>query len=90
MATSVGGPPALVSIGPPAAAATTSSTPPKDSTPAIPPAGADVFHWWSYHGDGGHFMFVDGSARMLSYSIDQNVLLSLSSRNGDDNAETSQ
>jgi prepilin-type N-terminal cleavage/methylation domain-containing protein/prepilin-type processing-associated H-X9-DG protein len=55
-----------------------------------PAAGADVFHWWSYHGDGGHFMFVDGSARMLSYSIDQNVLLSLSSRNGDDNADAAQ
>jgi prepilin-type N-terminal cleavage/methylation domain-containing protein/prepilin-type processing-associated H-X9-DG protein len=47
-----------------------------------PSTGADVFHWWSYHTGGGHFMFVDGSARMLSYSIDQDVLISLSSRNG--------
>jgi prepilin-type N-terminal cleavage/methylation domain-containing protein len=43
---------------------------------------ADVFHWWSYHNDGAHFVFVDGGARMLSYSIDYSVLLALSSRNG--------
>ncbi len=47
-----------------------------------PQSGADVFHWWSYHGDGAHFVFVDGSATFLSYSIDQSVMLALSSRNG--------
>jgi len=47
-----------------------------------PETHADVFHWWSYHNDGAHFVFVDGGARLLSYSIDYNVLLGLSSRNG--------
>jgi hypothetical protein len=47
-----------------------------------PQIGADVFHWWSYHDDDAHFVFVDGSARLLSYSIDYSVLLALSSRNG--------
>jgi prepilin-type N-terminal cleavage/methylation domain-containing protein len=52
-----------------------------------PQIGADVFHWWSYHGDGAHFVFVDGGARLLSYSIDYNVLLALSSRNGAESVE---
>jgi prepilin-type N-terminal cleavage/methylation domain-containing protein/prepilin-type processing-associated H-X9-DG protein len=47
-----------------------------------PLSGTDIFHWWSYHGDGAHFVFVDGSARLLSYSIDQSVIIALSSRNG--------
>jgi prepilin-type N-terminal cleavage/methylation domain-containing protein/prepilin-type processing-associated H-X9-DG protein len=46
-----------------------------------PLSGTDMFHWWSYHGDGAHFVFVDGSARLLSYSIDQSVITALSSRN---------
>jgi len=46
-----------------------------------PLSGADMFHWWSYHGDGAHFVYVDGSARLLSYSIDQSVITALSSRN---------
>jgi prepilin-type N-terminal cleavage/methylation domain-containing protein len=52
-----------------------------------PQVGADVFHWWSYHGDGAHFVFVDGGSRLLSYSIDYNVLLALSSRNGAESVE---
>jgi prepilin-type N-terminal cleavage/methylation domain-containing protein len=47
-----------------------------------PETHADVFHWWSYHDDGAHLVYVDGSARLLSYSIDYSVLLALSSRNG--------
>jgi prepilin-type N-terminal cleavage/methylation domain-containing protein len=42
----------------------------------------DVFHWWSYHASGGQFLFVDGSTRLLSYDIDHNTLLALSTRNG--------
>jgi prepilin-type N-terminal cleavage/methylation domain-containing protein/prepilin-type processing-associated H-X9-DG protein len=53
-----------------------------------PQTGGDVFHWWSYHGDGAQFVFVDGAARLLSYSIDYNVLLALSSRNGGESVET--
>lgn len=52
-----------------------------------PQLSEDVFHWWSYHDDGAHFVFVDGSARLLSYSIDYNVLLALSSRNGGESVE---
>lgn len=47
-----------------------------------PETHADVFHWWSLHSNGAHFAFVDGSARFLSYDIDHNVILALSSRNG--------
>jgi prepilin-type processing-associated H-X9-DG protein len=53
-----------------------------------PEIGADVFHWWSFHNDGAHFLFVDGSARLLSYDIDYNTLLALSSRNGAEPVES--
>jgi prepilin-type N-terminal cleavage/methylation domain-containing protein len=53
-----------------------------------PAIGADVFHWWSYHNDGAHFVCVDGSARLLSYSIDHSILLALSSRNGAEPTDT--
>lgn len=52
-----------------------------------PEAHADVFHWWSYHPGGAHFVFVDGSARVLSYDIDHSILLALSSRNGAESFE---
>jgi prepilin-type processing-associated H-X9-DG protein len=42
----------------------------------------DIFHWWSYHPGGAHFVFVDGGARLLSYNIDHNTLLALTSRDG--------
>jgi prepilin-type N-terminal cleavage/methylation domain-containing protein len=42
----------------------------------------DVFHWWSYHASGAHFVLVDGSARLLSYDIDHNTFLALSTRSG--------
>lgn len=44
----------------------------------------DVFHWWSYHPSGAHFLFVDGSVFSLSYDMDHAVLLALSSRNGEE------
>jgi prepilin-type N-terminal cleavage/methylation domain-containing protein/prepilin-type processing-associated H-X9-DG protein len=47
-----------------------------------PESHADVLHWWSLHPGGAHFVFVDGSARLLSYDIDQITFLALSSRNG--------
>jgi prepilin-type N-terminal cleavage/methylation domain-containing protein len=52
-----------------------------------PEIGSDVFHWWSFHGVGAQFLFVDGSAHLLSYDIDYNTLLALSSRNGGEAVE---
>jgi prepilin-type N-terminal cleavage/methylation domain-containing protein/prepilin-type processing-associated H-X9-DG protein len=42
----------------------------------------DVFHWWSHHSGGAHFVFVDGHTRFLTYEIDHRTLLAMSSRNG--------
>jgi prepilin-type N-terminal cleavage/methylation domain-containing protein/prepilin-type processing-associated H-X9-DG protein len=47
-----------------------------------PRIGADVLHWWSFHQGGAQFLFVDGSARLIEYSIDHSTLLGMSSRNG--------
>lgn len=49
-----------------------------------PPPGAvpDDQHFWSLHSGGGQFLFVDGSARLLSYSIDKEVFLGVSTRAG--------
>ena len=50
-----------------------------------PNGNADRFHWWSMHQGGAHFLMVDGSVHFASYTIDHNVLLGLSSRNGNEN-----
>lgn len=47
-----------------------------------PSGNADRFHWWSMHEGGAHFLTVDGSVHFLNYSIDHQVLLGLSSRDG--------
>lgn len=49
-----------------------------------PPPGAvpDDQHFWSVHPGGGHFLKVDGSARFVSYSIDKDLFLGLSTRAG--------
>jgi prepilin-type N-terminal cleavage/methylation domain-containing protein len=49
-----------------------------------PDLGTDVFHWWSYHPTGAHFLLVDGSGQYFSYSIDYNAFLAMSSRNGNE------
>jgi prepilin-type N-terminal cleavage/methylation domain-containing protein len=53
--------------------------------------GADVISWagggiylkrfWSWHINGGHFVFVDGSVHFVPYSIDHTVFKALSTRN---------
>lgn len=42
----------------------------------------DLFHWWSFHAGGAHFLYVDGSVHFLSYDVDHPTVLALSSRNG--------
>jgi prepilin-type N-terminal cleavage/methylation domain-containing protein/prepilin-type processing-associated H-X9-DG protein len=41
----------------------------------------DMFHFWSRHGGGAHFLFADGSTRFLDYSADS-VLPALATRAG--------
>jgi prepilin-type N-terminal cleavage/methylation domain-containing protein len=54
--------------------------------PGTPSVGSidDVFHWWSHHTGGAQFALADGSARLLSYDTDHEVLLGLSTRNGNE------
>lgn len=47
----------------------------------------DAFHWWSYHPSGAQFVFVDGSARMITYDVDHNTILAISSRDGGEQAD---
>jgi prepilin-type N-terminal cleavage/methylation domain-containing protein/prepilin-type processing-associated H-X9-DG protein len=42
------------------------------------------YHWWSHHPEGAMFVFADGHIAFLSYSIDHNLLMGLSSRAGDE------
>jgi prepilin-type processing-associated H-X9-DG protein len=44
----------------------------------------DRFHFWSLHGGGSNFLFVDGSVRFLAYSADP-ILPALISINGGEN-----
>lgn len=41
----------------------------------------DMYHFWSPHPGGGHFLFCDGSARLLAYSADS-IMPALASRAG--------
>lgn len=41
----------------------------------------DTFHFWSHHASGAHFLFADGSVRMLNYSVSA-LLPALASRDG--------
>jgi hypothetical protein len=43
---------------------------------------ADLLHYWSAHPGGAHFAMCDESVRLLSYSLDQQTLLALGTRNG--------
>jgi prepilin-type processing-associated H-X9-DG protein/prepilin-type N-terminal cleavage/methylation domain-containing protein len=43
----------------------------------------DLFHFWSLHSGGAHFLFCDGSVRFLAYAADA-VLPALATRAGDE------
>lgn len=48
----------------------------------LPGSEAHLTHYWSMHTGGANFVFCDGHVRLISYSIDHAVFLSLASRNG--------
>jgi len=48
---------------------------------------ADVFHFWSLHPGGSHFLFADGSTHFVSYRVSPTLLPALATRNGGE-AET--
>jgi prepilin-type processing-associated H-X9-DG protein len=45
-----------------------------------------MFHFWSLHAGGAHFLFADGSVRFLSYSAAP-ILPALASRAGGETVE---
>jgi prepilin-type N-terminal cleavage/methylation domain-containing protein/prepilin-type processing-associated H-X9-DG protein len=53
----------------------------KSGTPDNP---CDMFHFWSFHSGGCHFLFADGTVRFISYSIPQNVMNSLATKAGNE------
>ena len=48
-----------------------------------PDVGCDAAHYWSFHSQGSHFLFADGTVRMVSYSGDA-VIRAVSTRNGNE------
>ena len=50
-----------------------------------PNGNTDRFHWWSMHQGGAHFLMVDGSVHFASYTMEHQILLGMSSRNGNEN-----
>jgi prepilin-type N-terminal cleavage/methylation domain-containing protein len=47
-----------------------------------PLGNADRFHWWSLHNNGAHVLVADGAVKFMNYTMDHQVLLDLSTRNG--------
>jgi prepilin-type N-terminal cleavage/methylation domain-containing protein/prepilin-type processing-associated H-X9-DG protein len=44
-------------------------------------------HFWSYHPQSAHFLFVDGSVQTLSYNLEDHLLQAMASRNGGEDVE---
>jgi prepilin-type processing-associated H-X9-DG protein len=44
----------------------------------------DQYHFWSFHPGGSQFVFADGSARMIAYSVGNTVLNALATRANND------
>lgn len=55
-----------------------SSPPPPPTAELLPPSTA--FGFWPAHHDGGHFLLVDGSVRLISQNIDREILRRLANR----------
>jgi prepilin-type N-terminal cleavage/methylation domain-containing protein len=51
--------------------------------PGNPQMGCDAAHYWSFHTTGSHFLFADGTVRMISYGA-TGILRDLSTRNGEE------
>jgi prepilin-type processing-associated H-X9-DG protein len=43
---------------------------------------ADVFHFWSLHPSGAHFLFADGSTHFIPYNVSPTLIPALATRNG--------
>jgi prepilin-type processing-associated H-X9-DG protein len=43
---------------------------------------ADVFHFWSLHPSGAHFLFADGSTHFVSYDVSPTLIPALATRSG--------
>jgi prepilin-type N-terminal cleavage/methylation domain-containing protein/prepilin-type processing-associated H-X9-DG protein len=50
--------------------------------PGRPQVGCDAAHYWSFHPGGAMFLMGDGSARMIKYTENQNIIIALSTRMG--------
>jgi prepilin-type N-terminal cleavage/methylation domain-containing protein/prepilin-type processing-associated H-X9-DG protein len=46
-----------------------------------------AYHFWSHHAVGANFVFVDGSVRMLTYSIEPSLFRALCTRNGSESVD---
>ncbi len=42
----------------------------------------DLFHFWSLHAGGGHFLMCDGSTHFVSYQVDADLIPALATRAG--------
>lgn len=54
-----------------------------DSSGGLRPT-VDFLHWWSNHRAGANFLYADGHVALLSYGIEHEVLLALTSRDGEE------
>jgi prepilin-type processing-associated H-X9-DG protein len=54
----------------------------QDPDPGSPVTPNHMYHYWSIHAGGSHFLMADGSVHFLAYNIDNNVLRGLSTYRG--------
>jgi prepilin-type processing-associated H-X9-DG protein len=44
----------------------------------------DQFHFWSLHAGGANFLYADASTHFLSYSVSNDVMRAMATRNGNE------